>query len=56
MIDPDDGRCFIMTCAESATERLFHPDRGLVEACEHHARNVRELRTTEKVPPGVTLK
>jgi hypothetical protein len=46
--------CFIMTCGEVAAERVSHPDRGLVEACEYHARRVRGLRRPEQVAAGLS--
>lgn len=51
----DRERCFILSCGHAAVESLTHPDRGLVDACEYHARRVRELRTPEFPSQGVTL-
>ena len=51
----DAERCFIISCGHAAVESLNHPDRGLVDACEYHARRVREIRSSNFPSQGVTL-
>ena len=42
-------QCFIATCGYAAVELLAHPYRGRdVEACEYHARRVRELHRRQE--------
>jgi hypothetical protein len=51
----DHERCFIISCGHAGVESLTHPDRGLVDACEYHARRVREIQALKFPSQGVSL-
>jgi hypothetical protein len=38
-----EQQCFITTCGEPAHRTVEHPERGKVDACWRHGRNVAQL-------------